>query len=611
MPKKGQTTTKRSVFTNVIYLLKCAWKWNKEVFAYFGFHTLFASIAPFIAIFVPKFIIDELTGNKDAQKLIIIIGSFFLISSIINFLVTYLESISEPKLIEVRMNFISLLEEKAMSMDFKYTENPKTLNDLENAWKAANNNIDGIEGVFHRIFSILGSIFAFLGYVSIVATLSPLVLLYLLANVLITYFFTLKAKKYEYSKKDDVATHKRKGNYIYNTMYDFSYGKDIRIYNLKTWLSNLFKESNNSRLKIHKDIKFKYFLVAALDVFLLLFREAIIYAYLIYKVLYGGMGIGSFTMYFATISGFAAWMKRLLDDIAHIRAQNLYINDFRDFLEIGNEDKSNETGEIPCKTPYEIEFKNVAFKYPGSEKYVYKNLSLKIKAGQRLAIVGINGAGKTTFVKLLTRLYEPTEGQILINGIDISTLNKEEYFKLFSVVFQEIKMFAFSVAENVGLTTGNDLDRALVDECIKKSNMDKKINSLEKGIDTPLLKVLDPSGIELSGGENQRLALARALYKNGEIVVLDEPTAALDPIAELKIYTGFNDMIGEKTAIYISHRLASTRFCDVIAFFENGEIEEYGTHDELLDLNGKYAEMFNVQACYYKDEDKNLEEEGA
>lgn len=613
MSEKGQSSTpKRSVFTNVMYLLSCAWKWNKEVYGYLGLFTLVSSLAPFIGIFAPKFLIDELTGDKDVQKLMIIIGGFFIISSIVNFSVQYLDALREAKLIEVRMNFMLLLQKKCMEMDFKHTENPQTLNDLDNAWKAANNNVDGIEGIFHRIFSLFGSCFAFLGYASIVVTLSPLILLYLLANVLVTYFFTLKAKKYEYSRKDDVAMHQRKSNYIYNTMYDFSYGKDIRIYNLNHWLSNLFNSSNNSRLKIHKEIKLKYFLVSTLDVFLLLFREGIIYAYLIYKVLYGDMSIGSFTMYFATISGFAGWMKKVLDDIAHIRAQNLYLNDFRNFLEIGNEEKTGETGKIPTKTPYEIEFKNVAFKYPGSEIYVYKNLSLKIKSGQKLAIVGVNGAGKTTFVKLLTRLYEPTEGKILINGVDISTLNKQEYFKLFSVVFQEIKMFAFSIAENVGLATGNDLDKAKVEECIKKSTLDKKINSLEKGIETTLLKVLDPSGIELSGGENQRLALARALYKNGDIIVLDEPTAALDPIAEYNIYNSFNDMTTDKTAIYISHRLASTRFCDVIAFFENGEIQEYGTHDELLALNGKYAEMFNVQACYYKDnESECIEEEGA
>lgn len=609
--QRQSSTPKRSVFNNVMYLLSCAWKWNKEVYGYLGLFTIFSSIAPFIPIFIPKFLIDELTGSKDVQKLILIMGGFFILSSVVNFLVQYLQAMKGTKLIEVRIHFMNLLQKKCMDMDFKYTEDPKTLNDLNNAWKAADNNADGIEGVYHRIFSLLGSSFTFIGFISIVATLSPLVLLYLLTNVLITYFFTIKAKKYEYSRKDDVAAHRRKSTYIYDTMYNFSYGKDIRIYNLNTWLSNLFKDSNNSRLKIHKDIKFKYFLVSALDIFLLLFREGIIYAYLIYKVFIGDMSIGNFTMYFATISSFASWMKRVLDDIAHIRAQNLYINDFRDFLEIDNNNKINETMQIPIKTPYEIEFKNVSFKYPGSEKYVYKNLSLKIKAGQRLAIVGVNGAGKTTFVKLLTRLYDPNEGKILINGVDISTLNKEEYFKLFSVVFQEIKMFAFSIAENVALATGNDLDRAKVEECIKKANIDGKINSLEKGMDTSLLKILDSTGIELSGGENQRLALARALYKDGEIIVLDEPTAALDPIAEYNIYNSFNDMIGEKTAIYISHRLASTRFCDVIAFFENGEIQEYGTHDELLALNGKYAEMFNVQACYYKDKEENVEEEGA
>ncbi len=261
-----------------------------------------------------------------------------------------------------------------------------------------------------------------------------------------------------------------------------------------------------------------------------------------------------------------------------------------------------KTRDIHIDSSYEIEFKNVSFKYPKTDKYIYKNLSLKIKKGQRLAIVGINGAGKTTFVKLLCRLYEPTSGEILINGVNIQSFSKEEYYKILSVVFQEVKTFAFTVAENVSLENLEEVDREKVLHCIEKAGVGDKINSLEKGIDTSLLKILDGEGIELSGGENQKLALARALYKNGKIVILDEPTSVLDAVAEYNIYKGFDELIGDKTAIYISHRLASTKFCDVIAFFENGEIVEYGTHEELLKKNGKYSDMFNIQAQYYKEE---------
>ncbi|GAA0124470.1 ABC transporter ATP-binding protein [Clostridium sp. CTA-19] len=597
----------RSVKVNVLFLLKNAWRWEKKIFFYFSIFTVVTALVPFISIFLPKFLIDELTGLKRPNVLINILIVFFIISSISNFLTTYLDNIAFPKMLLIRLKFMNLMQEKCMTMDFKYTEDSKILNDIETCSKAIGDNTNGIEGVYHKLFELFGAVIAFLGYITIVLTLSPWILLYLLANVSFVYYLTMKIKKYRYSKKDDLSNYSRKRNYIYDIMYNFSYGKDIRIFNLSLWLQDKFNLFNNSKVNIESTIKNKEFKVSIVSIILLLIREGLVYFYLIHNVLKGTMSIGNFTMYFTTISGFASWMQTILDNIAHINAQNLYINDFRDFLEFENKKENNKLNNIPKDTTYEIEFKNVSFKYPNSDRYIYKNLSLKIKKGQRLAIVGINGAGKTTFVKLITRLYEPTEGEIFINGINISTLNKSEYYKLFSVVFQEIKVFAFSIAENIALIENELIDRNKVIQCIRKAGLANKVNSLENGIDTSLLKILDSQGIELSGGENQRIALARALYKNGKVIILDEPTSALDPIAEYNIYKKFDEMIEDKTAIYISHRLSSTRFCDVIAFFEDGEIKEYGTHDELMKKEGNYYSMFNVQASYYEKE--NLERE--
>lgn len=597
----------RSVKVNVLFLLKNAWRWEKKIFFYFSIFTVVTALVPFISIFLPKFLIDELTGLKRPNVLINILIVFFIISSISNFLTTYLDNIAFPKMLLIRLKFMNLMQEKCMTMDFEYTEDSKILNDIETCSKAIGDNTNGIEGVYHKLFELFGAVIAFLGYITIVLTLSPWILLYLLANVSFVYYLTMKIKKYRYSKKDDLSNYSRKRNYIYDIMYNFSYGKDIRIFNLSLWLQDKFNLFNNSKVNIESTIKNKEFKVSIVSIILLLIREGLVYFYLIHNVLKGTMSIGNFTMYFTTISGFASWMQTILDNIAHINAQNLYINDFRDFLEFENKKENNKLNNIPKDTTYEIEFKNVSFKYPNSDRYIYKNLSLKIKKGQRLAIVGINGAGKTTFVKLITRLYEPTEGEIFINGINISTLNKSEYYKLFSVVFQEIKVFAFSIAENIALIENELIDRNKVIQCIRKAGLANKVNSLENGIDTSLLKILDSQGIELSGGENQRIALARALYKNGKVIILDEPTSALDPIAEYNIYKKFDEMIEDKTAIYISHRLSSTRFCDVIAFFEDGEIKEYGTHDELMKKEGNYYSMFNVQASYYEKE--NLERE--
>ncbi|HHD2969954.1 TPA: ABC transporter ATP-binding protein [Clostridium perfringens] len=592
---------KGTLLSNLKYIMGYAWSQDKVLFAQCGVYTILASIAPFIGIFLPKFLIDELLGQRRIEIILMTLIGFFLLSSVVNYSIAWLRCAYSPRVTKIRTDYITMISDKIMKMDFKNTEDPEVLNKIKSVMNAVMSNNTGVEGVYHTLLGLFGRLTAFVGYISIVLFLSPWILLFLIINVLISYALTMRVKKYEYSQKEKAANKDRRTFYVFDTMYDFAYGKDIRIYDLKNILIDKFKKLRGERIDISKDVQGKQLKVKIVDVILLVIRECVVYGYLIYNVLFTGMGIGDFTMYFSTINGFGDWMKGILDDLANIKAQNMYLDDMREFLEIKSENKE-KTRDIPIDSSYEIEFKNVSFKYPKTDKYIYKNLSLKIKKGQRLAIVGINGAGKTTFVKLLCRLYEPTSGEILINGVNIKDFSKEEYYKILSVVFQDIKTFAFTVAENVSLENLEDVDREKVLHCIEKAGVGDKINSLKKGIDTSLLKILDGEGIELSGGENQKLALARALYKNGKIVILDEPTSALDAVAEYNIYKGFDELIGDKTAIYISHRLASTKFCDVIAFFENGEIVEYGTHEELLKKNGKYSDMFNIQAQYYKEE---------
>ncbi|NGT12271.1 ABC transporter ATP-binding protein [Clostridium perfringens] len=592
---------KGTLLSNLKYIMGYAWSQDKVLFAQCGVYTILASIAPFIGIFLPKFLIDELLGQRRIEIILMTLIGFFLLSSVVNYSIAWLRCAYSPRVTKIRTDYITMISDKIMKMDFKNTEDPEVLNKIKSVMNAVMSNNTGVEGVYHTLLGLFGRLTAFVGYISIVLFLSPWILLFLIINVLISYALTMRVKKYEYSQKEKAADKDRRTFYVFDTMYDFAYGKDIRIYDLKNILIDKFKKFRGERIDISNDVQEKQLKVKIVDVILLVIRECVVYGYLIYNVLFTGMGIGDFTMYFSTINGFGDWMKGILDDLANIKAQNMYLDDMREFLEIKSENKE-KTRDIPIDSSYEIEFKNVSFKYPKTDKYIYKNLSLKIKKGQRLAIVGINGAGKTTFVKLLCRLYEPTSGEILINGVNIKDFSKEEYYKILSVVFQDIKTFAFTVAENVSLENLEDVDREKVLHCIEKAGVGDKINSLEKGIDTSLLKILDGEGVELSGGENQKLALARALYKNGKIVILDEPTSALDAVAEYNIYKGFDELIGDKTAIYISHRLASTKFCDVIAFFENGEIVEYGTHEELLKKNGKYSDMFNIQAQYYKEE---------
>lgn len=609
MENDNHTKIKRSTLDNLKFVFRYIWKWDKSLLYICGFNSIFIAVAPFIWILAPKFLIDELMGIKRVDILIKILLVTLLISAVTKYFIAYLAGAYRMKMSNIRFKFIDVIHEKAMEMDYKHTEDPDVLNAIRIAWRTVSNPHRGIGGILQKIFTILGSLAGFLGYIAIILTLNPLILLYLVVNVIIIYFINLKVNEYEKSQEGKRTEYFRKSVYVSSTMSDFQYGKDIRVYSMKDLLLRKKEYFDKIRTDISEDIESKRYRSDVIDAVLLLLREGIVYGYLIHRVVTGSLTMGNFTMYVATIGGFALWMGNLMKDIAFVKTNCKYVGDLRDFLDIKDEEKVKEPLKIPIQKPYEIEFKNVSFKYPNSDNYIFKNLSLKIKPGQKLAIVGVNGAGKTSLVKLLTRLYSPIEGEIYINGININQFDQKEYYRLFSIVFQEIKMFAFNVTENIALKDKN-INHERVKASARKAGIKEKIDSLEKGFSTSMLKVIDEHGIELSGGENQKLALARALYKSGEIVVLDEPTAALDPIAEHNIYLSFNELIENRTAIYISHRLSSTRFCDVIAFMEDGEIKEYGTHDELMEKDGKYASMFNIQSQYYKEENMSKEAAG-
>ena len=317
------------------------------------------------------------------------------------------------------------------------------------------------------------------------------------------------------------------------------------------------------------------------------------------KAYIGVFGIGNFVLYRGTVERFIKAVSDVGSAWISLVKNNDYMEEIFRFLDLPDEMyKGTLAVEKRDDCRYEIEFRNVSFKYPGSDKYALKNISFKFHIGERLAFVGMNGSGKTTFVKLLCRLYDPTEGQILLNGIDITRYRYDEYMALFSVVFQDYFMFGFSLGENVA--SNLNYDEARVRECLEKAGFGKRLAELERGLETPIGRDYQNDGVNVSGGENQKIALARALYKNAPFIILDEPTAALDPLAEAEVYASFNEIVEERTAIYISHRLSSCRFCDNIVVFHEGEILQYGNHEELIaNETGKYYELWNAQAKYY------------
>ncbi len=331
-----------------------------------------------------------------------------------------------------------------------------------------------------------------------------------------------------------------------------------------------------------------------------------LYLYIGAKAYMGAFGIGNFVLYTGTIEKFISAVTNLFNIFSALKNNNIYLREIFEYIDMPN---TMYQGTLPVEkrafcdggdNDYEIEFRDVSFKYPASETYALRHVSVKFRIGERLAVVGMNGSGKTTFIKLLCRLYDPTEGEILLNGINIKKYDYDEYMSIFSVVFQDFKLFSFSLGQNVA--TSVNYDKAKVEACLTEAGFGERLREMPNGIETCLYKNFDEKGIEISGGEAQKIALARALYKDAPFIVLDEPTAALDPIAEAEIYSKFNEIVGGKTAIYISHRLSSCRFCGDIAVFDNGQIVQQGSHDTLIaDEDGKYHELWYAQAQHYSE----------
>lgn len=597
-----------STVENMIYMLKKVASYQKILIPFLLLSAITQSLLEFIWVVIPKYVIEIIEYEKGSQDLILLVVIAFFTQWAITGTNSFFDSQIWWRFINVRMHLLSSKVKKALTMKYQHLENPTMLEAMEKAGQAGGGNGNGLEGMLHVTRRISVNLVTLIISSTIIFTLHPILIVIMF--VLSTIFFLLLdwAKRMDKIHTwDALAKNWRRQNYMNRMTTDFEYGKDIRLFGMKEWLFEKLKSYHNishEKLVEHKD---RWIKVNIANQGIVLLQEAVLYIWLIYSVLYRDLSIANFFLYFGTIKTFQNNVSQMLDAISDARKRSLEINDFRTFVEYPeDEDKDAVIFTPPKDNKYKFQFEDVSFCYNGSDTYALKNINLTLEAGKRLAVVGLNGAGKTTFIKLLCRLYEPTKGRILLNGIDIKTYDLVSYQALLSPVFQEINLFAFPLSENVSMKTPELTDKDLALTCLGLAGLSEKIESLPNGIQTEMLKVLHEDGIDLSGGEKQKMALARALYKDSPIIVLDEPTAALDALAEYKLYMDFDKMIGNKTSVYISHRLSSTRFCHAIAMFKGGEIIEYGTHDELLTKDGEYASMFAMQAKYYKDNEEGV-----
>ncbi len=573
---------------------------NPKLYFYFFIYTLTATIYPFFSIFLPKLLIEELSlGNMASlENILYIILGFFVLSSIVGFIKSYIEMSCDTKITALRINYLADQFQKMVGMDYKYVEDASFYETYDRALEATSSNNNGVEGVYHKLFTTPAIFLTSILFSLWIGRVSIWILLSLLLNLFTNLWIQRKVSQYEYSMKNELSRQHRRKRYYYQTTHDFSFGKEIRLYNLKNRVLENYNKEIQKYIDLNYLIKQREFALGFLGLFTLLINQAALYGILIWKVV-NGMSIADFSMYLALILQLSFLLNTLVDDMSFIHKETLYVHDFFEFMdtdlgEIGGEKKAIENDTL------EIEFKNVSFKYPKTDNYIFKNLNLKIPKGQRLAIVGLNGAGKSTLVKLITGLYDVDEGEILINGIPIKEFTKKELYSMFSVVFQDVNILAYTLAENVACTSEN-INNDRVYNVLDKVGLKEKVDSFPKGLDQMMLKIIDENGTELSGGESQKLAIARALYKNGNMVIMDEPTSALDALAEAEIYKDFSELVENKTSIYISHRLSSTKFCDAIALFDKTGLIEYGTHDELMEKQGEYYKMFTIQGKYYQE----------
>ncbi len=609
--------------------LKEAWHLNKRGLTIWYEHAplLFVSsflqavsqnALPYATIYFSAQIINELAGAREPQRLlrlVLLTLGVELVLGILNAVITHWKNAYHEGAYQLSRK---LYVEKFLSLDFAAMDDAKT----HELFSQVNQNDQwswfGIMRVLQYFDEALQAVIGILG--ALVLTWSLFVLkvpeassdwrvlnhpifiglflLFLLLGIFLAALSANKSDSYWTGLSEDVKLGNRFFGYFFSQMTAIKRALDVRTYRQDRLSNHYIVNGPFSELEKMDPIFRKVGFFKSLSLAIATLFTGLIYVFVGLKAWAGAFGVGSVTQYVAAVNSLSDNLSKLLTILGDMRNNAVFMKTMLAFFDIPNDMyQGSLTTEKRSDRKYEVEFRNVSFKYPHTQTYALKNISLKFKVGQRLAVVGENGSGKTTFIKLLCRLYDPTEGEILLNGIDIRKYNYQDYLALFSVVFQDFSLFSFNLGQNVAAATTYDEQKAA--HCLQEAGF-SGFSTSDKGLATNLYKDFDSEGVEVSGGEAQKIALARALYKDAPFIILDEPTAALDPIAEQEIYSKFNEIVGDKTAIYISHRLSSCRFCDEILVFDGGKIIQKGAHEELVTDENKYRDLWYAQAQYYQ-----------
>lgn len=604
---------KYNLWQNTGFMLRTSRKYAKSVFPLCIVLALLSAGKSVAELLIAPAILNKIELSASLGSVVFTIAAFALVLMLLSGLRSYVDTNALFGRIAVRSQGIYL----SISRKYAKTSYPNLLNtDFlalgEKASAACAGNSESSEAIWTTLTDLMTSCIGFIVYLALLTNLNLWLAALVAATTAVSYFASKRINEWGYLHRSEELELTKKIEYANKTATSREFAKDIRMFGLRGWLEDLWGSTMRLYSAFCAKRERKYIWANIIDIVLTFLRNGIAYAFLIGITVKNGLPASQFLLYFAALSGFAQWVVEILDKLSVMHKQSLDISTIREFLD-WDEPFDLNGGERIAFEPnkqYEIRLDNVSFRYPKADKDTLSHINLTVHPGEKLAIVGLNGAGKTTLVKLVCGFLDPTEGRILLNGEDIRKFNRNDYYALFSAVFQEFSVLDVTVKENVAQCV-DGIDETRVWQCIDKAGLTEKIQSLPKGIETHLGRRVFKDGVEFSGGQTQRLMLARALYKNAPILVLDEPTAALDPIAENDIYQKYNDMTHGRTSFFISHRLASTRFCDRIIFVDSGKIAEEGTHDELLKNGGGYAYLFEVQSKYYRSDNQDGTSDGS
>ncbi|MDE6972145.1 MAG: ABC transporter ATP-binding protein/permease [Lachnospiraceae bacterium] len=601
--KKRMEKEGYSVWDNLIYLLQGIWESDKNLMALMVLETVSMVITPYIALYLPKIGVDLVAGQSPAGKAALVMGTLTVIimfSQAAQNMASRGKNVRQDRL---RSHYRVLLFEKTLDCDYVHVESAKWQDKYDEAkemsvdwgpWSATTLMAEGA-------VKICGAVVSFVLYGSIIGTLNGWLLVMIVTLSAINFAALRAAQKYEMGRITERSVLQRRREYIKSCSSDIKFGKDIRLYGMGEWIRGYFKSYNNAHFRLRQAVQKRYFFAAFIESMTMLIRNGVAYLYFLWMSASGFITAGEFVLACSAVASFSALVTQTSDSVGQMMQAVPPLNRMRSYLNADDEPGPEPAAVPPLKgEKISLKFEDVVFTYEGRYR-VLDHFDLRISAGEKIALVGVNGAGKTTIIKLLCGFYKPDSGRILINGTDISMFRKEDLYGLVAPVFQEATILPFTIAQNISMAE-KEMDRGKIKECLIRAGLWEKVSQLPDGMDSMMMNLEADGGVNLSGGQQQKLLMARALYKGAPLLFFDEPTAALDPIAESETYEMFHKMTGEKTAIFISHRLASTRFCDRVVFLEKGSVKAEGSHEELLKICPEYEKMYRIQSHYYKQE---------